>query len=76
MKVFSIYYIKEAKLYSNLFNSEDLSEFILSVDTDFWVNHTKPLKALKWARNTVDWPLSELHNNHEFLFIFEVKYYI
>jgi len=73
MKASPIRYVKEAKLCGSLFHPEDVSGLVSSVDTGFWVNHTKPLEALKWARDTVDWPLSELHSGHEFLLVLEVR---
>ena len=73
MKASPIRYVKEAKLRGRLFNPEDFSGLVSSVDTDFWVDHTEPLKVLGWARDTVDWPLGELHDGHEFLLVLEAK---
>ena len=73
MKASPIRYVKEAKLCGRLFNPEDVSGLVSSVDTGFWVDHTEPLEALGWARDTVDWPLGELHDGHEFLLVLEVR---
>lgn len=73
MKASLIRYAKEAKLRGRLFNPEDFSELVSSIDTGFWVDHTEPLEALGWARDTVDWPLGELHDGHEFLLVLEVR---
>ena len=71
MKASPIRYVKEAKLRVRLFNPEDIDGLVSSVDTDFWVDHNEPLKVLGWARDTVDWPLGELHDGHEFLLVLE-----
>lgn len=73
MKASRIRYIKEAKLCGKIINPEDSSGLSSSVDVGFWVDHTEPLEALGWARNTVDWPLGELHDVHEFLLVSEVR---
>jgi len=73
MKASPIRYVKEAKLRGSLFHPEDVSGLVSSVDTSFWVDHTEPLEALKWTRDSVDWPLGELHNGHEFLLVLEVR---
>jgi len=73
MKASPIRYVKEAKLRGSLFHPEDVSGLVSSVDTSFWVDHTEPLEALEWTRDTVDWPLGELHNGHEFLLVLEVR---
>lgn len=73
MKASPIRYVKGAKLCGRLFNPEDSSGLVSSVDTGFWVDHTEPLEALGWARDTVDWPLGELHDGHEFLLVLEVR---
>ena len=71
MKASPIRYVKEAKLRGNLFHAEDSSGLVSSADTGFWVDHTEPLEALGWVRDTVDWPLGELHDGHEFLLVLE-----
>lgn len=72
MKASPIRYVKDAKLRGRLFHPEDVSGLVSSVDTGFWVDHTEPLEALEWARDTKNWPLGELHDGHEFLLILEV----
>lgn len=73
MKASPIRYVKDAKLSGSLFNPEDISGLVSSVDTGFWVDHTEPLEALAWARDIGDWPLGELHDGHEFLLVLEVR---
>ena len=73
MRASPIRYVKGAKLRGSLFNPEDTGGLVSSVDTGFWVDHTKPLEALAWARDIVDWPLGELHNGYEFLLVLEVR---
>ena len=73
MKASPIPYAKEAKLRGRLFNPEDFSGFVSSVDAGFWVDHTEPLEALGLARDTVDWPLGELHDGNEFLLVLEAR---
>jgi len=73
MKASPIRYVKDAKLRGSLFNSEDASGLVSSVDTGFWVDHTEPLEALAWAQEIVDWPLGELHDGHEFLLVLEAR---
>ena len=73
MRVSPIRYVKDAKLRGSVFDPEDASGLVSSVDTGFWVDHTEPTEALAWARDIVDWPLGELHDGHEFLLILEVR---
>lgn len=73
MKASPIRYVREAKLRGSLFNPEDDSGLVSSVDTGFWIDHKEPLEALARARETIDWPLGELNDGHEFLLILEVR---
>lgn len=73
MKASPIRYVKDAKLRGSVFNPEDASGLVSSVDTGFWVDHTEPIEALAWARDMVDWPLGELHDGHEFLLVLKVR---
>ncbi len=59
MKASPIRYVKDAKLRGSLFNPEDTSGLVSSVNTGFWVDHTEPLQALAWARDTLPWPLGD-----------------
>lgn len=74
MKASPIRYVKEAKLRGSLFNPEDASGLVSSVDTSFWIDHTEPLEALVRAREVMEWPLGELHDGHEFLLILEARH--
>ena len=71
MKVSPISYIKDAELRGSLFDPEDTSGAISSVNTRFFVDHTEPLKALKWVREGLDWPLGELLDGYEFLLMID-----
>ena len=73
MRASPIPYVKDAKPRGSLFNPEDTSGLVSSVDTGFWVDHTEPLEALAWTKDIVDWPLGELHDGHEFLLVLEVR---
>ena len=68
-----ISYVKEAKLHGSLFNPEDTSGAISSVDTEFFVDHTEPLKVLQRVRGVTDWPLGELLDGYEFLLMIETR---
>ena len=54
MRASPIRYVKDAKLRGSLFNPEDASGLVSSVDAGFWIDHTEPLEALAWARDIVD----------------------
>jgi hypothetical protein len=73
MKVSPISYVKDAELRGSLFDPEDKSGVISSVYTKFFVDHTEPLEALSWVREGLDWPLGELLDGHEFLFMITVR---
>ena len=67
-------YIKDAQLRGSLFDPNDASGAISSVDTSFFVDHTESLEALKWVRGGLDWPLGELLDGHEFLLVLETRH--
>ena len=73
MKASPIRYVKDAVLRGSLFDREDTSGVVSSVYTNFFVDHTEPLEALAWVREGLDWPLGELLDSHEFLFIIAVR---
>jgi hypothetical protein len=73
MKVSPISYVKDAELRGSLFDPEDTSGVISSVNTKFFVDHTEPLEALVWVREGQDWPLGELLDGYEFLLMIEVR---
>ena len=68
-----ISYIKEAKLSGSLFNPEDTSGVVSSVDTGFFVDHEEPLEALVCVQENMKWPLGELIDGHEFLLILQIR---
>jgi GNAT superfamily N-acetyltransferase len=71
MNVSPISYVKDAELRGSLFDPEDTSGAISSVYTNFFVDHTEPLAALEWVREGLDWPLGELLDGYEFLFMIQ-----
>lgn len=73
MKASPIRYVRDAKLRGNLFDPEDASGLVSSVDTGFLVDHEEPLEALTWVRESMDWPLGELHDGHEFVLVLEAR---
>lgn len=73
MKASPIRYVKEAKLRGSLFNPEDASGLVSSVDTSFWIDHTEPLEALVRVREAIGWPIGELNDGHEFLLFIEAR---
>jgi hypothetical protein len=46
---------------------------VSSVNADFFVDYTEPLKALAFVKEDMDWPLDEPIDGHEFLLILEAK---
>ena len=73
MKQSPIEYVRNAVPRGNLFESDDASGVISSVDTNFFVDHAEPLEALRWVRKGLEWPLGELLDGHEFLLIIETR---
>jgi hypothetical protein len=74
MKASPVGYIRDAKLRGKLFNSEDTSGLVSSVDTGFFVDHEEPLEALAWVRESMEWPLGELLDGHEFILVLQAKH--
>jgi len=68
-----IEYLQTAKLSGSLFNKLDNSGSICGVDTNFFVDHTEPLQALKEVRKFREWPLGDLIDGCEFLVIVQAK---
>ncbi|KAH6889408.1 hypothetical protein B0T10DRAFT_404855, partial [Thelonectria olida] len=73
MKESPIAYVKNAKLRGSLFSSEDETGLVCGVDSDFYVDHEEPLKALSWFKAAGEWPLGELPDGYEFLLLFDVS---
>ncbi|MCJ1464461.1 hypothetical protein MMC07_003074 [Pseudocyphellaria aurata] len=73
MKASPIRYVKDAELRGSLFDREDASGAVSSVNTNFFVDHTEPLKALAWVREKSDWPLGGLLDGHEFLLLIAAR---
>lgn len=71
MRASPVGYVRNAELRGRLFDPEDTSGLVSSVDTGFFVDHEEPLEALTWVRESMDWPLGELFDGHEFLLILQ-----
>jgi hypothetical protein len=57
MKASPISYVKDAKLRGSVFDPDDTSGLVSSLDSGFFVDHNEPLEALAWVREEMDWPL-------------------
>ena len=68
-----IEYVKDAELRGSLFDPEDTSGALSSVNTEFFVDHAEPLEVLDWVRQGRVWPLGELLDGHEFLLMIEAR---
>ena len=73
IKASPIDYVKNGELYGSLFDSEDTSGAISSVNTKFFVDHTEPLQALRRIRERLHWPLGELIDGYEFLVLVPIS---
>ncbi|KAH6631281.1 hypothetical protein F5144DRAFT_547417 [Chaetomium tenue] len=67
----AIPYVRDAKLRGALFSDSatDTEGLISGADTEFYVDHEEPLSALAWIRAHSEWPLGDLPEGHEFLFM-------
>jgi hypothetical protein len=66
-------YIANAGLRGSLFDTEEAKGVVSSVDTQFFVDHAEPLEALACIREGIDWPLGELLEGYEFLFLLKAR---
>lgn len=66
-------YVKDAEPRGSLFDPEDTTGAISSVNTRFFVDHAEPLEALPWVRKEHDWPLGELLDGYEFLIMIAAR---
>ncbi|KDN70845.1 putative conserved hypothetical protein [Colletotrichum sublineola] len=71
LKASPITYMREAKLRGSLFHSNDTSGMVSGVDSNYYVDHAEPFEALAWFKEGGNWPLGELPEGHEFLFLVE-----
>ncbi|KAG1802339.1 hypothetical protein EV424DRAFT_1273224, partial [Suillus variegatus] len=65
-----ISYLNDAQLRGTLFEDDCCNGSILSVFTQFYVDHAEPLRVLSHYQNKDQWCLGELADGHEFLAIF------
>ncbi|KAK0655495.1 hypothetical protein B0T16DRAFT_315221 [Cercophora newfieldiana] len=68
-----IAYIKDAKLCGSLFQPGTASDtsLVSGADTNFFVNHDEPLKALRWLEKEGVWTLGDVPDRREFLLVFD-----
>ncbi|KAK1659832.1 hypothetical protein BDP55DRAFT_619425 [Colletotrichum godetiae] len=71
LKASPITYVREAQLCGRLFHSDDASGMVSGVNSNFYVDHAEPLDALACFQEDGNWPLGELPDGHEFLFLVE-----
>ncbi|KAA8620207.1 hypothetical protein PtrSN002B_007440 [Pyrenophora tritici-repentis] len=69
MEASPVAYVREAVLRGKLFDGQDTSGAVSSVDTQFFVDHKEPLGVLAMVKQERDWPLGELLEGFEFLLI-------
>ncbi len=69
MRASAILYVKDAKLCGTVFDPEDSTGLVAGVNTEFFVDHTEPLKVLKQVRRKLTWPLGDLPDGYEFLLV-------
>ena len=70
MNVSPVEYVRDAKLAGSLFDPKDTTGRVYS---GFFVDHREPLEALAWVRDTMEWPLGDLFDGHEYLLILEAR---
>ncbi|TGO51163.1 hypothetical protein BCON_0167g00160 [Botryotinia convoluta] len=66
-------YVKEARLRGSLFGERD-GGAVACADAQFWVDHEKPLEALRInGERGIVWPFGELPDGCEFLVLVDAK---
>jgi len=73
MKASLVGYVRDAKLRGSLLDSKSAGGQVSSVDTGFFVDREEPLEALKRVRKSMDWPLGESLDGHEFLLVLQAR---
>lgn len=73
MEASPVSYIREARLRGTLFDAEDSAGLVCGANTEFFVDHDEPLKALNRVREARQWPLGSLPEGHEYLLILPGK---
>ena len=69
-----IRYVREAKPRGSLFDAGDASGALSNVDSNFYVDHDEPLEVLVRVRESMDWPLGELLDGHEFVLLLKARH--
>lgn len=73
MRESPIPYIRDAQLCGTIFDDNDSTDLVTGVNTEFFVDHEKPMQALKTIRESLQWPLGKLPDGHEYLLIVPAK---
>ncbi|EGX95298.1 hypothetical protein CCM_03570 [Cordyceps militaris CM01] len=73
MGVSPIQYIRDAKLCGTVFDVNDSTGLISGVNTEFFVDHKEPRKALEVIKESQQWPFGDLPPGHEYLLVVPAK---
>jgi hypothetical protein len=73
MKASPVDYVRNAELRGKLLAPDDASGLVSCADTGFHVYHEEPLEALCRVRKSMEWPLGELIDGHEFILVIKAK---
>jgi hypothetical protein len=73
MKVSLVEYVRDTKLAGSLFDPNDTTGRVCCVNSGFFVDHRDPLEALAWVQDTMERPLGDLFDGHEYLLIVEAR---
>ncbi|KAJ6441186.1 ankyrin repeat-containing domain-containingprotein [Purpureocillium lavendulum] len=68
MKASPIPYVRDAKLCGSLFG-KDMGGCVSAIDSQFFIDHTEPLQALKDIKQHWEWPLGDLPEGCEYLVV-------
>ena len=68
----NIEYLIGKNLVGKLFGNES-DETVALVDSEFYIDHTKPVQALANLPSYIYWPLGKLLEGHEFVALFSVS---
>lgn len=74
MAISPIPYVKAPQLCGSLFQPDGTTSdtsLVSGANTEFFVNHEEPLRALQWLQEEGKWPLGELPDGIGFLVVFE-----
>ncbi len=66
-----IAYIRDAEPCGSIFDPDDATGMVMGANSHFFVDHAEPLDALYSLQADGDWPLGNLPDGREFMFLFE-----